>query len=442
MLQRDTIFATSSTPGGWRAILRLSGPDAWTLALRQTAAPATPPHPGQIHSTRLAHTGLPATLLQMKAPRSFTGEDVAELHLPGSPAVLKSIHQQILAAGGRQALPGEFSARAFFNGRFDLTRAEGIAATIAAENDLQLRAAAQLRSGALHQWTAATADMLANLLALVEAGIDFSDEEGVSFISPAEFLRQIEAIMLRINTLIASAQRWERIDALPTVALVGMPNVGKSSLINALTGTARAIVSPVAGTTRDALLAVMPVAGSPGIRLVDTAGWEQGGGELAGKMKAAHDRARDEADLILWVSAMDQPQWVAPPRRGNDLWVMNKADLAQPGQKLPDGTDVFTSTRTGEGIEALRTLIVQKITSATMIGAEYFTINQRHRRLLEAAEESLQRARDNAGESMGQFPELLATDLRQALDSIGQISGTIAPDEILGRIFGAFCIGK
>ena len=177
----------------------------------------------------------------------------------------------VLAAGARQAEPGEFSARAFFHGKCDLTEAEGIAATIGAENERQLRAAAALRDGALHRWCQTLCDRLGDMLALVEAGIDFSDEPDVSFISPAELQRQIAAIAADIARAQSHAVQWESLDMLPAVVLLGRPNVGKSSLLNALAGHDRAIVSPIAGTTRDAVSTVIQTPAGP-VRLVDAAG--------------------------------------------------------------------------------------------------------------------------------------------------------------------------
>jgi tRNA modification GTPase len=384
---------------------------------------------------------LPALLLLMQGPRSFTGEDVAELHVPGSLALAAMIQRSLAAAGARHALPGEFTARAFFNQKMDLTQAEGIAATIAAENALQLRAATHLRQGALHQWTSPTAEALAHLLALIEAGIDFAEEEGVSFITPADIRRQLASLQQRIHALLAGALRWERLDTLPTAAIVGRPNVGKSSLINALTGTQRSIVSPIAGTTRDALSAIMDYRGQK-IRLLDVAGEEAEMSELASNMNAARRRALEEADLILHVTSLGDGQ-SSPPTdsASNQIWVINKSDLGNAiGFHRPDA---IVSARTGEGIEALRELIATSVLRETTLGTQQMTLNQRHQGLLHSADESLARAATSATDDfVRNFPELLATDLRHALDSIGQISGTISPDEILGRIFGTFCIGK
>ncbi len=301
----DTIVAISSPPGsGLRGIVRITGPDAWKFAADLLESPpdlaamrASAPRSfnGVLHDPPL-----PVLILLFAGPKSFTGQDVAELHLPGSVALLHLIVNKLMEDGARQAEPGEFSARAFFNGKIDLTQAEGIAATINAANQRQLRAAAALRSGSVHKLATELADSVANLLALVEAGIDFSDEPGVSFISADVLSDKLEQLAERVEDIQESATRADRADPLPLVVLVGRPNVGKSSLINALTGSQRAIVSDVAGTTRDAISAVMQTSRGD-VRLVDLPGEELPVDELRTKMMAARDAAILEADLLLHV---------------------------------------------------------------------------------------------------------------------------------------------
>lgn len=459
MVSNDTIAAISSGAGaGWRGIVRLSGERAWELALGRVEGVAHP-EGGRGYRGVLKGLGVPAGVLLFQGPRSYTGLDVAELHLPGSPALLRMILEELLAAGARQAAPGEFTAQAFFQGKMDLSAAEGVAATVAASNDQQLRAAARLREGVLYKWTAAMAEKLARLLALVEAGIDFSDEPGVSFISAAQVAEALAQQDAEMHNTLALAVRVDRLDTLPVVVLVGKPNVGKSSLINALTGQERSIVSPTAGTTRDMLSAVLK---SPqgDIRLVDVPGEEAADDrapldELRTKMMAAREAALLEADLVVQVvDHQENPaQTIAglPDGPAPRIGVQNKTDLLsaeqrEEGEGWPATGKPWgqVSAQTGYHIPRLRDVIVQLAGRREPGGADEMVVNQRHRVILLETKHLLQQAaalvQDEA--VFTRHPELLASELRQALDTLGQITGTITPDEILGRIFASFCIGK
>lgn len=454
MLSSDTIVAISSAPGSSaRGILRLSGSQAWTLALsvaQIVSHPTESQSPGghRAYPIRLTSasgaTGIPGLLLLFRGPRSYTGLDVAELHLPGSPALLHMVQESLMHDGGgaRQAGPGEFTAQAFFNGKMDLTHAEGIAATIAAGNERQLRAAANLRDGDLHQWVAQTCEQLADLLALVEAEIDFSDESGVHFISAADIQTRLAAVLERIILLERCGQRWEGLDQLPVVVFTGQANVGKSSLINALTGQPRAIVSPVAGTTRDALSTLMPSRlGS--IRLVDVAGIEPASHELSNQMSQTRLTALQTADLVVlildWQDDTDNLPHDPAAGGSHPLVVQNKIDLAQALPRATSSEVIQVSALTGQGLEELRAVICRRLQIIQGFGAEHLvTLNQRHRGLLAATRDAL--AHTTVADSS--HAELLASDLRHALNLLGQITGTISPDDILGRIFSSFCIGK
>jgi tRNA modification GTPase len=449
----DTILAVSSPPitagHTLRTILRLSGPHAWQAAANIIPIPTTP-HVGW-------HSGLPiplihpttplAAVLLFRSPKSFTGDDIAELHLPASPAMVRFLSDQLLQHPHvRPATPGEFSARAFFNGKIDLTQAEGIAATINAANESQLKAAASLRSGDLHQWIASTAEKIATLLASVEAGIDFSDEEGVSFIGHELLRDELSHLLNDVLHHQRNSRRLESYDELPTVVLTGRPNVGKSSLLNTLTNSQRAIVSPVAGTTRDALFSIMatPIGD---IRLVDVAGIETSSSPLAAQMNAARQQALSTADLILHVDAPDVStefsDFIDRPEAVPTLRVFNKCDL-QTSPKIPVHSVLFVSAKTGEGIDHLRARIQQILEPVDLAGTQRTILNQRHRDILSHFDAALQRAYALTQDVTGtnRHPELLAAELRTALDLLGQITGTISPDDILGRIFSSFCIGK
>ncbi len=448
----DTIAAISSPPGmGWRGIVRLSGPEAWPLVQKILCADFEP----IAHRWRdilLPHPPVPAGLIFFRAPRSFTGQDMLELHLPGSMPLLNMVLRTLLAAGARQAQAGEFSARAFLNGKCDLTEAEGIAATIAARNARQLRAAAGLREGALHRWTKRRSDSLADLLALVEAGIDFSDEPEISLIGSEDLGRRISDMLRDIAELREHALRWESFDTLPTVVLLGRPNVGKSSLLNVLSGQERAIVSPQAGATRDSLAATAPTPDGP-VRLLDAAGVEDQGRGMALLLNQSRRHALLAADgALLVIDERDTPDSVRrlmEELADSSAWkilVRNKMDIPDGLGAAPRETGlefVAVSARTGENLADLLRLIGRRVKEESPLAEEYLALNARHRHSLEQAAAALRRGFDmtrNAGAE--RFPELVAGDLRAALDALGAISGTISADDVLGRIFGSFCIGK
>jgi len=489
MHTNDTIVAISSPAGtGWRGIVRLSGPEAWPLAaglLEPTLDSATlrlavP----QCQTVMLVNPPVPALLVLFAAPKSFTGQDVAELHVPGAVPLLQQLVERLLRAGARQAGPGEFSARAFFNGKMDLTQAEGIAATIAARNHVELRAATALREGHLHEQIASLSNAVANLLALIEAGIDFSDEPGVSFVTAEATGVRLRQLGQSLHDTLVHATRVDRLATLPTVVLIGPPNVGKSSLINALTQQDRAIVSPVAGTTRDMLAATLHTE-SGDVRLLDVPGEEIPTGEVAARMMDARRLALLEADLV--VRVIDHTQ---DPRAAAAGWadlpaamlvVQNKADLLAPNRVLPErepsrdregatnrrlnaarslpygrGSEMpqnmatpaepwyQVSAKTGQNIPQLRAVIAQLVARRDTVGAGRMVLNQRHRLILQDVTTALWQAAQHTQDktTFERSLDLLAADLRHALDLLGQISGTISPDEVLGRVFSTFCVGK
>jgi tRNA modification GTPase len=452
----DTILALSSPPSGNapRAILRLSGPASWPLTRHLLAA-----------DLRLAwqpvlltalHLHLPAAILAFRAPRSFTGEDLIELHLPNSPALLALLTDHLLDLARRHNLParlanpGEFTARAFFNAKLDLTEAEGIAATIAAASQTELRAAARLLQGDLHRWISALARQLADTLALVEAGIDFADEN-LDLLPPAQLRQTLQQLHTQIHDQLAQALRIDRLAELPTIVFIGRPNVGKSSLINALSQSDRSIVSPIAGTTRDVLSAIMHISPSPQndhppfsggashrqIRLLDVPGEETPTTDLQSQMMATRQAALLDADLI--VEVLDDPTSASTPPDdpAPRLVIYNKSDL----HPIPPNTPLWqhVSATRGTHIPELRAHLAHLLAPHPTVAASRIVLNHRHRELLAQAA-----ARLTAAQSLDPAaqPELLAAELRRALDLLGQITGTISPDEVLSRIFSQFCIGK
>jgi tRNA modification GTPase len=273
MSPSDTIAAISSAVGtAARMIVRVSGPLAPRLAADLTLSPDEPPPSATYTKLHFANLTLPAWLFVFRAPRSYTGDDLVEFHLPGNPLLARILLDHLRENGARDAEPGEFTARAFFNGRLDLIEAEGVAATIAAGNEAELAAARQLMAGELARRLKPLIDLVAETLALVEVGIDFSDED-VTFLSPQQFAQRVDAADGMLAEFVAQSGRFERLTHEPSFVLIGRPNAGKSTLLNALARQARAVVSPVAGTTRDVLSA--EVALEQGIvRVLDAAGLE------------------------------------------------------------------------------------------------------------------------------------------------------------------------
>jgi tRNA modification GTPase len=441
----DTIVAISSATGAAaRMIVRLAGPDAFALAGSLSSDEL---HPSVSVRTRLRFADLlvPATLYAFRAPRSYTGDDLIEFHLPGNPLLGRLLLEQLTASGARAAEPGEFTARAYFNGRLDLVEAEGVAATISASNERELSAARQLLAGELSRRLKAPMDDLVETLALVEAGIDFSDE-GISFIDREELLRRIDLVDRSLASLLADSARFEPLSHEPVVVLIGRPNAGKSTLLNALAGRERAVVSPVAGTTRDALSAEVALPGGM-VRLVDVAGMEPEAGPLRASPvgdveRQMAERARQMAEaadvLVLVRDVTDQRPPITTPKPA-DLLVLTKADLEP--KVACTSPAVLVGALSGCGLPELRAALSRIcFGDAAAGGSAALALNARHVQCVIESREALAAAK--AGTLAGDGSELLAHHLRTALDALGTILGAVTPDEVLGKVFSAFCIGK
>ncbi|HBS29099.1 MAG TPA: hypothetical protein DEB06_06530, partial [Phycisphaerales bacterium] len=427
-----------------RSILRLSGPD--TRAALASVLESIPPAPGaHIVRFRLAgplgeHT-LPARLLLFHAPRSYTGEHGAELILPGIPALADRVLDALCAvAGVRPAQPGEFTARAFLHGRLTAEQAEGVGAVIGARTSEELAGAARLLSGELGAAYRALADDAANILALVEAGIDFTDQDAVVAISADALRARTLALTHAIDALIGPGARSEPDAQPPAVVLVGPPNAGKSTLFNALLGQERAVASEEPGTTRDALVEPLVVDDSPwtpcSVRLIDLPGLD---GTLAPRSAAdtaARRAAREaiaSAAVVVWCDPSGRfdrpPSDIAPGVPV--LRLRTKADLPALG---PDPGALAVCALDRRNFAALRHAIADAARAAP---GPPSGVPARHRVSLINA-----RAAIDDALAAAERPELAASALRTALDHLGQISGAISPDEVLGRIFATFCIGK
>ncbi len=445
----DTIVAISSAVGpAARMIVRVSGPaslpilqklgdeisiksGAYFIRLNYPAAPSRENQSLQV----------PCWVYVFNAPRSYTGQDGFELHLPGNPLLAKMYVSHLISLGARAAEPGEFTSRAFLTGRLDLTEAEGVAATIAASNDAQLRASRQLLAGELSRRLSPIMQKLIQSLALVEAGIDFTEED-ISFIQIDQLRQNITEINIQLNELLAQSTRFERIIHQPTFALIGKPNSGKSTLLNALTGLDRAVVSPIAGTTRDIISGSIQL--KHGIAtLIDVAGIEAVGHDPHGinrQMQERSRRAAEESDYLIELIDATHPNDRIILSRKPDLVVINKSDLKSEisnlKSQISNCTSILISAKNKTGLDQLKTqmdhLAFAKQTSGTSL-----TLNLRH---VKAIEETLV----NLGQAFEviETPELVAAELRHALDLLGQILGQVTPDDVLGHIFGQFCIGK
>ncbi len=454
-MEATTTIVAVASPPGWstRGMVRLSGPhareivalaDAGAGVHRIVLGGATLPTSGHDRDgSRAADQPaplqiadeLPAIAIVCRAPRSFTGEDTVELLLPGNPHLLSRVVAWCLSRGAHAAQGGEFSARAWLNGKRSLDESEGIAAAIAATTDAHLRAARRLQRGDAGREVEHARDALAALLALVEAGIDFTDQEDVIAIGGSALATRLGAVRDELCA-VEARPRQDASRAAPWVVLAGATNAGKSSLFNALVGRERAVEASVAGTTRDLLPEPIPV-GTTEVMLVDTPGEEPAVTTLDQAMQEQRAAAVARASLVLrCVSVDDRPAPLAP----REMLVRTKGD--RPHQ-CSDG--VVTSARTREGLEALRALIAHAIAdSAASEEAEVSALLPRHAnavaRALDAIDEVIARTRDQ-GDGL-KDAELIAAVLRSALNDLGSIAGHIAPDDVIGLVFASFCVGK
>jgi tRNA modification GTPase len=448
----DVIIAVSSPPGrSPRGLLRLSGPSLDLSFLSPT------PTPRQLTPTRLRFTtggSLPLLALYHPAPHSFTTQDTLELQLPGNPALLDRVLHLLLDhfrkcrgfRGSRIAEPGEFTQRAFLAGRLDLTRAEGIAATIGAVSDAQLQAAALLRTGRLGAWATDLVDRLARLLALLEAGIDFVDQDDVVAITPADLDAGLADLERQLQQLLTRSRSWSALEAIPWVVLVGEPNVGKSSLFNALLGHTRAVTSPLAGTTRDILteplrLQLGPTSGGGAeVMLVDVAGIDATSGGLNPAMQQQAHAAIARAELILLLhDSPGEPATALPPHTAPVIRVQTKSDLFCGTNPLA----ITVSAHTGSGLDTLRRAIAQRLRDrAVTVAGEMLALQPRHHAQLQSALADLVEARQLLAATSGGGAELIAGRMRTALDHLASLGGVMTPDDVIGKVFATFCIGK
>lgn len=454
-LSSDTIAAIATPSGrGGVGILRISGPRTADIMRRMTGRDLAP---------RYAHYGPffeqgdagPQALdsgiaLYFPGPHSFTGEDVLELQGHGGPVVLDCLLREALRQGARLARPGEFSERAFLNDKIDLTQAEAIADLIDSASEQAARSALRSLQGEFSRCIEALIDDLTRLRIYVEAAIDFPEEE-IDFLADGRVAADVDRLLEQLDRVLASTRQGALLREGMTIVIAGAPNAGKSSLLNALAGKDSAIVTPIAGTTRDVLREQIQIDGLP-LHIIDTAGLRDSPDEVEREGIRRAWREIENADHLLLVVDSQLPM----PPEPRDLWpadapvpfdtlpltiVRNKCDLSGEPAALTKGQPaiVSMSAKTGAGLDLLRQHLKESVGFSTT-GEGNFLARRRHVDALTQARAYLCSGRDQLlGAGAG---ELLAEDLRHCQRVLGEITGAVSADELLGKIFSSFCIGK
>ncbi len=468
MLDRldETIVAVSSAPGyGAMGTVRLTGPKAIALTQPFAAIPGGRPLSLQPSSTRFpgefaldGEASVPAVFYIFRTPHSYTRQDMVEIYTVGAPPLLESIRRKLIEQGALPALPGEFTARAFLHGAMDLASAEAVAAVIRAESDVQLRAARRMKDGALAKYIAEVRDELAELLALVEADIDFA-EEPIEFITPPKLLNRLSMVQDRLETLVRGSSASERFDTLPRILLLGPPNAGKSTLMNRLSETQRAICAAVAGTTRDILSAPIRTGCGEAV-LLDAAGVDRSEDEVLAaaremSLSAAQrvdlvclvvDAARPDTDTLLaTVKELDVQRWVIAI---NKCDLVPEAEARSPAEQLSKGLGApvcLVSAREGTNLEELKNVFARALGNAAgTTFSESMLISERQRVAIADADAALRRASMLSREAVETIDcaDVLAFELREAMDVLGTVAGQVTTEDLLGQVFARFCIGK
>lgn len=467
MLPQDTIAAISTPPGrGGIGIVRLSGPDALTLAgylLQLKHSLADPAAHARAYFARVLDPTNPGETLDdclvtaFHAPHSYTADNLVEIATHGSPVILDALLRNALTTGERLGLavrlanPGEFTQRAFLAGRIDLTQAEAVHDLIAAQTLHQVRVAAQQLGGALSRRIAPAKEALLHLIALLEAGMDFASGEldDVDVVPPSQIAEFTTRVRAPLEALAATFQRGQLLRNGAAIAIVGRPNAGKSSLFNRLLERDRAIVTPIAGTTRDTLEESLSLDGIP-LRLIDTAGLRTTASDEAEQHGIARTHeALADADLILLVHEATQP-FTSQDRQLLDsiadrphLIVSNKIDLTEASSVLDPLTSIpclRTSALTGEGLDALRAAILSQLNAAGSLADSGLLNNLRQQQSVTDTLTALHAAAE--ANAAGLPHELILLDLHAALRALDSLTGITTTDDILARIFSTFCIGK
>lgn len=438
----DTIVAAATPPGsGGVGIVRVSGDK--TEAIARTLLGSLPEPRVAAYRIFRNEGGqkLDAGLaLYFPAPASFTGESVLELHGHGGPLVIESLVEAVVALGARRAEPGEYSQRAFLNDKLDLVQAEAIADLINAGTSQAARAALRSLSGAFSKAVNDLAEMLVRLRIHVEAAIDFPEEE-IDFLADSLLLQRLEECDTAFEQLCKQANQGRVLRDGFQVVIVGKPNVGKSSLMNRLSGEETAIVTEIAGTTRDILREQIDIDGLA-VELVDTAGLRNNPDRIEAEGIRRARNALEAADAVLWIKDATQPDDDAidesVPEGVTLTIVHNKTDLCEAPPVESSGA-LLISAKTGAGLDGLRAEL-RRLAGYENQGEGAFTARKRHISALERASEHFSIGRTALLETKA--GEILAEELRQSHAALGEITGAMSSDDLLGRIFSEFCIGK
>jgi len=434
-IARDTIAAVATAPGkGGIGVVRVSGPLVPAIGQAVLGSLPTPRHATLAWFRNAGGDAIDQGIaVYFPAPDSYTGEPVLELQGHGGPVVMQQLLRTCLDAGARLAEPGEFTRRAFLEGKLDLAQAEAVADLIDAASSEAARSALRSISGEFSAAVVALLGALVELRALTEAMLDFPEEE-VDRLHRDDAAGRLATVCAALDEVIAKSRQGSLLRAGIHAVLAGAPNVGKSSLLNRLAGEERAIVTPTPGTTRDSLREPIQLEGVP-LVLVDTAGMRAAGDEVERRGIERTKYELERADLVLAVAEAGaiRPLIADAPPGTARIIVYNKADLA-PGFAAPPGA-VAVSAKTGEGLDQLRQAILQAA-GWSSTGESVFLARERHLRALRRASEHLQAA---TGQSEWEF---FAEELRLAQDALASITGEFSSDDLLGEIFRRFCIGK
>ena len=446
LIATETIAAISTPPGeGAIALVRISGPAAVSIAekiFRGKKRPSRFASHIQYFGDIVTESGglIDEVMMSIhRAPASYTGEDIVEISCHGGTLVTAKVLEACLHAGARGARPGEFTERAFLNGKMDLTQAEAVIDLIRARTDLALRSATEQLEGKLGEQIKGIRDSLVDLVAHVEASIDFS-EEGIAPDEGNSLRVRLDSVREQIAALLATADHGRILRDGVRIVIYGATNAGKSSLLNRLLGYERVIVSDAPGTTRDTIEETINLCGVP-VRLLDTAGLRTSTSDIEREGIARTERSLQKADLRLHIVDRN----AAPPAHfeqnanGNELLVLNKSDLPEhPEWKNTDALRV--SCLTGDRLGALENEILSRISKQNLRPENALAINMRHRDCLRRALEACDRARKTLDKTFS--PEYLSVDLNEALEAVGEVIGTVGVEQILDSVFGQFCIGK
>ncbi|MFZ9036189.1 MAG: tRNA uridine-5-carboxymethylaminomethyl(34) synthesis GTPase MnmE [Francisellaceae bacterium] len=449
LFKQDTIAAIATAPGrGGVGIIRISGTKAREIGQKITQTALIPRHahyqPFYDRDNNVLDEGI---VLYFQAPHSFTGEDIIELQGHGGPVILNMILQQVIEHGARMATPGEFSQRAYLNDKIDLAQAEAIADLIDASSEQAAKSASRSLQGAFSKYIDNLLEQLITLRVHVEAAIDFPEEE-IDFLADNAILNQLNTVKISLNNTLGTSQQGALLREGVEIVIAGKPNAGKSSLLNALSGKDSAIVTDIEGTTRDTLKEYIQINGIP-MHIIDTAGLRVSEDiiETEGVKRALN--AIKAADHILLVADIRdtidhdiqdlEPEFFAHiPKHIPITYVYNKVDLLASANPINHGNHLYISAKDHTGIDALKEHLLDSI-GFKQTSEGIFSARKRHITALTDAQQHL----DNAGVHLeNRDGELLAEELKLAQNELSSITGEFSSDDLLGKIFSSFCIGK